>query len=75
MVAPELAKVATEGAGLWLVVKVNTEELPHLAQQFKIQAIPTMVLFKSGREVGRQSGAMPAAGIRRFIEQNAPIPG
>jgi thioredoxin 2 len=75
MVAPELTKVAAEGAGLWLVVKVNTEELPRLAQQFKIQALPTMVLFKVGREVARQSGAIPAAGIRRFIQQSGSIPG
>ncbi len=75
MVAPELAKVAAEGSGLWLIIKVNTEELPGLAQQFKIQAIPTMVLFKAGREVARQSGAIPAAGIRQFIRQNGSIPG
>ena len=74
MVAPELAKVAAEGAGLWLVIKVNTEELPRLAQLFKIQAIPTMVLFKGGREVARQSGAMPAAGIRRFMQQSGSNP-
>jgi thioredoxin 2 len=69
MVAPELEKAASEGAGRWLVVKVNTEELPHLAQRFGISAIPTMALFRESREVARQSGAMPAAKIRQFIEQ------
>lgn len=69
MVAPELAKVAAEGSGRWLVLKVNTEELPRLAQRFQIQAIPTMVLFARGQEIARQSGAMPAVGIRQFIEQ------
>jgi len=70
MVAPELAKVAADGAGQWLVAKVNTEELPHLAQRFRISGIPTLVLFQAGREVARQSGAMPAAAIRQFIRQN-----
>jgi thioredoxin 2 len=69
MAAPELAKVAAAGAGRWLVTKVNTEELPGLAQRFGVGAIPTMVLFRNGREVARQSGAMPAPAIRQFIEQ------
>ena len=69
-VAPELIKVAAEGAGRWLVAKVNTEELPGLSQRFRISGIPTLVLFKSGRETGRQSGAMPAKVILQFIRQN-----
>ena len=71
MVAPELAKIAGEGAGRWLVAKVNTEELAGLAQRFRISAIPTLILFKAGREVARQAGAMPAPGIRQFIQQAA----
>ena len=73
MVALELAKVAAEGAGRWLVAKANTEELPGPAQHFQIQAIPTMVLFRRGHEVARQSGAMPAQAIRQFIEQGNSI--
>lgn len=70
MVAPELAKVADEGAGQWIVAKVNTEDLPELAQQFGISGIPTMIVFEGGSEVARQSGAMPAGRIRLFIEQS-----
>ena len=72
MVAPELAKVAAEGAGRWLIVKVNTEELPALAQRFRISGIPALVLFRDGHELTRQSGAMSAARIRQFIEQAEP---
>src|SRR6266478_3482181 len=68
-VAPELVKVAVEGAGRWLVAKVNTEELPGLAHRFRITAIPTLAMFKAGREVARQPGVMPASGIRQFIER------
>ena len=71
MVAPELAKVAAEGAKQWLVVKVNTEELPGLAQRFRISGIPTLALLQGGREVARKSGAMPAAAILQFIRQNS----
>ncbi len=69
MVAPEFDKVAAEGAGRWLVAKVNTEQLQNLAATFRITAIPTMALFRGGREVARQQGAMPAPRIRQFIEQ------
>jgi thioredoxin 2 len=69
MVAPAFVKVAADGAGRWIVAKVNTDELPDLGARFRIHAIPTMVLFKGGLEVARQSGAMPAAMIQRFIDQ------
>jgi thioredoxin 2 len=69
MVAPELVKVAGEGAGRWLVAKVSTETLPGLAQRFQIHSIPTLALFKGGREIARQAGALPAAAIRQFIQQ------
>jgi thioredoxin 2 len=70
MVAPEVAKVATDGLRQWLVAKVNTEELPGLAQRFRISGIPSFVLFWIGREVARQSGAMPATALRQFIQQH-----
>ena len=69
MVAPELVKVAREGAGRWLVAKVNTEELPNVAQRFRISAIPTLALFKDGREATRQAGAMLAPAILKFVAQ------
>ena len=68
MVAPELNKVAREGAGKWLVAKVNTEIAQNLARRFRINAIPTMALFKDGHEVTRQVGAMAAPAIRKFLE-------
>ena len=70
MAAPEFDKVAAGGGGRWLVAKVNTEALPDLAQKFRISAIPLMALFKSGREVARKAGAMPASAIQQFIERS-----
>lgn len=70
MSAPEFAKVARDGAGRWIVAKVNTEDLPELGQRFQIRGIPTMLLFKSGKEIARQPGAMPAAKILQFLQQS-----
>lgn len=68
MVAPELAKAAAQGAGRWVVAKVNTDELSGLGARFQVRAIPTLVLFKGGREIARQAGAMGAPGIVQFIQ-------
>jgi thioredoxin 2 len=67
MVAPELAKVAANANGQFLVAKVNTEELPVIAQRFRINSIPTLVLMRDGRELSRKSGALPAAAIQQFL--------
>jgi thioredoxin 2 len=70
MVAPELARVAANNAGRYLVVKVNTDAVPELGDRFGIRSIPTMAVFAEGRESGRTSGARPAADIESFIAQS-----
>jgi thioredoxin-like negative regulator of GroEL len=67
MVAPELEKVAKSQAGKWLVVKVNTEALPALGARYSVQSIPTMTVFRNGKEAGRTAGARPAADISSFV--------
>jgi thioredoxin 2 len=67
MVAPELEKVARRRSAQLVVAKVDTEALPHLSQRFAIRSIPTMILFRSGAEARRLSGAMPAAEIEKQL--------
>lgn len=69
MVAPEVAKVAQSSAGRWLVVKINTEALPALGARFGIQSIPTMAVFRGGKEAARTSGARPAPAIEAWVRQ------
>jgi thioredoxin 2 len=69
MVAPEIEKVARAAAGEFLVVKVDTEALPDVGGRFSIRSIPTMAVFKDGREVARTAGARPAADIQAFVRQ------
>ena len=69
MMAPELAKAAAEVRGQWLVAKVDTDHASDLAQRFHISGIPTLIVFQSGHEAGRKSGALPAAAIRQFLQQ------
>lgn len=51
--------------------KLDTDEQQATAAQFQIRSIPTLALFKNGREVARQSGAMGAADIVRWVQANS----
>ncbi len=67
MVAPELEKLAHDRAGRVVVAKVDTEALPDVAGRFGIRSIPTMIVFRGGREAERLSGAMPASAIAQRL--------
>ena len=62
-VAPELENIAGEHPGGVIVAKVDTEALPQVAARFGIRSIPTMIVFRDGKEAKRLSGAMPASAI------------
>jgi thioredoxin 2 len=68
-VAPEIHKVAERNAGRLLVVKVNTDVDPAVGATYRIQGIPTLALYRGGRELARISGARPAAAIEAFVQQ------
>jgi len=50
------------------LARLDTEAAPEIAQRFGIRSIPTMVLFRNGREVARQSGALSLPQIVQWIE-------
>ncbi len=53
------------------LAKLNTEAEPSLATRYGIQGIPTMILFRQGSEVARQSGALGVADIVRWVESRS----
>ena len=67
MMAPAFEKVSQDLHGQARFVKVNTEEAPALASAYNIRSIPTLAVFRGGREVARQAGALPAPEIARFV--------
>ena len=67
--APQFEKAAVRLEPRIRFAKLNTEEEQGLAARFNIRSIPTLAVFKGGREVGRQSGAMDAASLERWIAQ------
>lgn len=68
--APAFAGVAGELSGRAVFAKVNTEEHGALAQRLAIRSIPTLAVFRGGREIARMSGALPAAQFRQWVESN-----
>jgi thioredoxin 2 len=50
-------------------LKINTEEHQQLGARYAIQSIPTMVIFKNGRELDRISGALDATRIKNWVKQ------
>jgi len=70
MMAPQYEQATRTLEPLVRVAKVNTEAEPALGNRFGIRSIPTLVLFRNGREIARQPGAMGAAEIVRWTEQH-----
>jgi thioredoxin 2 len=68
MMAPVLDRAAAQHATALRVGKVNTDEQPQLAARFGIRSIPTLILFRDGREVARQAGAIDAASLSRWLD-------
>lgn len=67
MMAPAFEQAGRQLNGRALLVKVNSDDNPGLSARFGIRSIPTLALFRGGREVARQAGAMGAADIVRWV--------
>jgi thioredoxin 2 len=68
--APAFEQAAAELEPAVRLAKVDTEAVPGLGQRFNIRSIPTLALFKGGREIARQPGAMGAADIVRWTRSH-----
>jgi thioredoxin 2 len=71
MMAPHFEEAAGELEPRMRLAKVNTEAEQALAAEFAIRSIPTLALFKGGREITRQAGAMGRADIVRWAQSQA----
>ena len=68
---PALEKAVNDANGAVRLVKVNIEDNPEIAQQLRIQSIPTVYAFKDGQPVDGFMGAIPESQIRAFVAQLA----
>jgi putative thioredoxin len=72
MLAPALEKVVAERKGEVVLAKINIDENPHLASQFGIQSIPTVIAFRDGQPVLDFLGLLPEAQLREFLDRIVP---
>jgi thioredoxin 2 len=70
MMAPAYEQAAARLEPRARLAKLDTEAEPEIAGRYGIRGIPTLIAFKNGREIARQSGAMDAAGIVNWVESN-----
>ena len=68
MMTPVLDKVAKEVKGHAVIGKLDIDNAQKVAAQFQVTSIPTLILFKEGKEVGRLVGLRDEATIKQFID-------
>jgi len=68
--APAFEQVARDLEPNVRLAKLNTEDEQELAARFAIRSIPTLAIFRGGREIARQSGAMDAGSLTRWIRSH-----
>jgi thioredoxin len=66
---PVLTEVAREYAGHVRIVAVDVDDEQQLAHQFAVRAMPTLVVLRDGREVGRILGSRPRAFVRGVLDR------
>ena len=70
MMAPQFMMAAEKMDPHVRFAKINTEAHPKASQRYNIRGIPTMALFKGGREAARQSGAMQSPQIQAWVKKS-----
>ncbi len=68
MMAPAFADAAAHLSPNWILAKLDTDAAPQSASRFAISGIPTIIMFQSGNEVARQSGAMNTQQIIQWVD-------
>ena len=70
MLGPVIEGLADEYEGRAVIGKVNVDEEGELAMRYGVMNIPTVILFKNGREIDRKVGVMPAGAYTAVLDAN-----
>ncbi len=70
MMAPILTELKTNVGDKATILKMDVDKNPSMAAGYQVQGVPTLILFKNGQPVWRQSGVVAAKDLARIIEQH-----
>ena len=70
MMAPNFAEACRQLEPAMRFAKLDTEAEPQLAGRHQIRSIPTLAIFRNGREIARQSGALDAGSLQRWLREH-----
>ena len=68
--APVLKDLSADVKGQATILKVDIDKNPQAAQAFQVRGVPTFMIFKYGKSVWRQSGAMPKSELLRALKSH-----
>lgn len=68
-IAPVIDGLSREFAGRLKVAKVNADTSPRVSQRHGVSSIPTLLLYRDGKEIDRMIGAVPAPQLRAWVER------
>jgi len=71
MMAPILDELKSAVGSKVLILKIDVDKNPQASAAYNIQGVPTLILFKKGKIVWRQSGVIPANELKILIDQNS----
>jgi putative thioredoxin len=74
VLGPMLERLERDYAGRFRLVKINSDQNPELAAQFRVRSIPYVVAFADGQPVDAFVGALPESQLREFVERLLPNP-
>ena len=69
MMAPSVEQLAGENVGRAIIAKLDTDQSQRTAGGFGIRGIPTSIVFRRGKEVARQVGAVPKQGLEALLRK------
>ncbi len=72
MVAPALEDLARRYQWRLVVGKLNVDDNPDVARRFRVTGIPTLAVFRNGKEIDRVVGALPKPQLEHFIQRHLP---